>query len=333
MIYKIKQPIRLIELFAGIGSQAKSLKNIGANFEYYKVVEFDKAIINSYNAIHNTNFEALDIKNISAKDLGIVDTGKYCYIMTYSFPCTDLSLAGKQKGMIRDSQTNSSLLWEVERLLNESLDYYGELPQVLLMENVSQIHNSKNIKSFKEWIKYLESLGYSNYWQDLNGLDYNVPQGRKRTFMVSILGNYKYNFPKKIEPSYNLKDYLRLDYSIEKYWSEALEAQPNDTISRRKIWEREIVLVDEFNNINTHTRTITTKQDRSPNAGNIYFDYVGNTKSKFRYLTPRECFLLMGFSEEDFEKASKVNSNTQLYKQVGNSIIVPVLEAIFKELL
>ena len=111
--------IRLIELFAGIGSQAKSLKNLGVDFETYRVCEFDEAAIRSYNAIHHTNFKTSDITELKGEDLGIVDTDKYCYVMTYSFPCQDLSLAGNQKGMSRDSGTRSGLLWEVERLLLE----------------------------------------------------------------------------------------------------------------------------------------------------------------------------------------------------------------------
>ena len=91
--YKITKPIRLIELFAGIGSQSKALKNIGANFETWKVVEFDEEAIKSYNAIHDTNFKTSDITKIHAKDLEIIDTKLYDYILTYSFPCTDLSVA------------------------------------------------------------------------------------------------------------------------------------------------------------------------------------------------------------------------------------------------
>ena len=149
--YKITKPIRLIELFAGIGSQAKALENLGANFEHYRICEFDKYAVKSYNAIHGTNFETSDITKISADDLGIVDTDKYEYIMTYSFPCTDLSLAGKQQGMSKGSGTRSGLLWEVERLLREC----KELPQILLMENVPQVIGSKNISDFNLWIELL----------------------------------------------------------------------------------------------------------------------------------------------------------------------------------
>ena len=189
--YKINKPVRLIELFAGIGAQAKALERLGVNFEHYRVCEFDKFAIKSYNAIHGTNFNTSDITKISAEDLGIVDTDKYCYIMTYSFPCQDLSIAGKQKGMSRDSNTRSGLLWQVERLLKEC----SELPQILVMENVTQVHGKKNINSFNEWIGFLESKGYSNYWKDLNSKNFGVPQNRNRCFMISILGKYSYNFP------------------------------------------------------------------------------------------------------------------------------------------
>ena len=139
--FKIDKPIRLIELFAGIGSQAMALRDLGADFEHYRAVELDRFAIRSYNAIHGTNFRTSDITKLSGRDLGIVDTGSYCYIMTYSFPCQDLSVAGKQKGMAKGGGTRSGLLWEVERLLNEC----GELPQVLLMENVPQVHSKTNM--------------------------------------------------------------------------------------------------------------------------------------------------------------------------------------------
>ena len=202
--FKIKKPIRLIELFAGVGSQAMALRDIGADFEHYKVVEFDKYAIKSYNAIHGTDFEPMDITKIIGSDLGISDTDKYCYIMTYSFPCQDLSVAGKQKGMTKGSGTRSGLLWEVERLLNE----VENLPQVLLMENVPQVHSKANMPDFQKWIDFLESKGYSNYWQDLNAKNYGVAQNRNRCFMVSILGDYTYDFPNPIPLEKTMKDYL-----------------------------------------------------------------------------------------------------------------------------
>lgn len=211
--------IRLIELFAGVGSQAMALRDIGADFEHWRVVESDKYAVRSYNAIHGTDFETTDIRNVRGADLGIVDVEKFTYLLTYSFPCQDLSLAGKQRGMTKGSGTRSGLLWEVERLLNET----ENLPQVLLMENVPQVHGSKNIDDFNLWIDFLKSKGYSNFWQDLNAKDYGVAQNRKRCFMVSILGDAAYEFPKPVKLTKRMKDYLE-DEVDEKYYLKSEKA-------------------------------------------------------------------------------------------------------------
>lgn len=88
------KPVRLIELFGGIGSQAMALERLGIDFEHYRLVDFDKYPVASYNAMHGTDFKPVDIKSINGSDLGIVDTDKYTYLLTYSFPCQDLSVAG-----------------------------------------------------------------------------------------------------------------------------------------------------------------------------------------------------------------------------------------------
>lgn len=218
--FQIDKPIRLIELFAGVGSQAMALRDLGADFKHYRAVEFDRFAVASYNEIHGTDFETTDIRNISGADLGICDKDRYCYIMTYSFPCQDLSVAGKQKGMTKGSGTRSGLLWEVERLLNEC----SEVPQVLLMENVPQVHSKANMPDFQKWIDFLESKGYSNYWQDLNAKDYGVAQNRDRCFVVSLLGEWNYKFPQPIPLERKLKDYLE-DEVDEKYYVNTERAQ------------------------------------------------------------------------------------------------------------
>ena len=265
--FKIDKPIRLIELFAGIGSQAKALQNLGVDFEKWVISEWEANATKSYKAIHcendNTDYskglnqkelinalfsmgisndgkEPMTLKQVARKnekwlrntynaykathnisnlmlaagrDLNIVDTENYIYILTYSFPCQDLSIAGKQAGMKKGSKTRSGLLWEVERLLNEC-EY---LPQVLLMENVTQVHNKKNFADFKKWVECLEDLGYSNYYADLNAKDYGVPQNRNRCFMVSLLGDYSYTFPLPILLTKRLKDILETNVD-EKYY-------------------------------------------------------------------------------------------------------------------
>lgn len=159
-----------------------------------------RTIYNNMQATHNLG----SITQIKAKDLAVVDTDKYCYIMTYSFPCQDLSNAGQQKGMTKGSGTRSGLLWEVERLLGEMT----ERPQILLMENVPNVVGSTGIKDFAQWIARLEELDYKNYWQLMNAKDYGIPQNRNRCFMVSLLGDYYYSFPKPQKLTVRLKDFL-----------------------------------------------------------------------------------------------------------------------------
>ena len=211
----------------GIGSQAMALERLGVDFEHYRLVEFDKYPVASYNAIHGTNFEPTDITKIHGHDLGIVDVEDFTYLLTYSFPCQDLSVAGKMRGMTKGSGTRSGLLWEVERLLNE----VEHLPQVLIMENVPQVHSQDNMPDFYNWIEFLESKGYCNYWQDLNAKDYGVAQNRDRCFMVSILGEYNYKFPQPIELTKVMKDYLE-DEVDEKYYVTSQKAL--DLIERLK---------------------------------------------------------------------------------------------------
>ena len=447
MSFNRYKPLRLIECFAGIGSQAKALKNIGVEFQHWFVCEWDKYAIQSYNAVHGTNFDTSDITKLTAKDLNIVDTEHFNYLLTYSFPCQDLSNAGKGRGMEKGSGTRSGLLWEVERLLNECT----ELPQILLMENVPQVHGKKNINDFNKWIEFLESKGYTNYWQDLNAKDYGIPQSRNRCFMVSILGDCDYEFPKPIELKLTLKDVLEQEVDEKFYLSErSLKGCAKTTYECRKIENRvakngvmptlcardykepklvvetselksklckELLdngLVEEGdvirhsytnnrlnNGVENMSRT-ESKEKLSPTLDTRcdclgvvvkepselqkevcnkamekelmtpydIIDYTysnarlseimkGSIKTKnstnnqiantittnahqfgvcvpelrIRKLTPKECWRLMGFDDEDVDKAAKVCSNSQLYKQAGNSIVVNVLMAIFKELL
>ena len=243
--YKINKPLRLIELFAGYGSQALAFKKLGIPFEHHFVCEFDKYAIKSYNSVHNTNFKTTDIRNIHASDLNIKDTEKYCYFMTYSFPCTDISVAGKMEsvknGLKKGEQTRSGLLWEVERLLEECQQ---DLPQVLFMENVPGV---SKLEGFKDWCKYLENKGYSNRREILNAKDYGVPQNRERCFMFSFLGDYDYEFPEPVKLEKRLKDVLE-DKVDEKFYLNNEKA--------KKLIEDLIVRGE----IPTHNRTLSIKK-------------------------------------------------------------------------
>ena len=130
--------------------------------------------------------------------------------------CQDLSLAGNRKGMSRESGTRSGLLWEVERLLKECSEK-GNLPNALLMENVPQVIGEGNKKDFDEWYNFLASLGYSSKYKILNSKDFGIPQNRQRCYMVSILGDYEYEFPSGFPLKLTLKDMLEKNVD-EKYF-------------------------------------------------------------------------------------------------------------------
>lgn len=323
--YKITKPIRLIELFAGIGSQAMALRDLGANFEQYRVVEIDPFAIKSYNAIHGTSFGSSDITQIHGVDLDVSDKDKYEYIMTYSFPCQDLSLAGKGQGMEKGSGTRSSLLWEVERILLE-LKERNELPQVLVMENVPEVIGAKNYQHFMEWYASLERMGYQSYYKLLNAKDYGVPQSRNRCFMVSILGDYNYTFQEPMPLKRRLRDVLESELDERYYLSDKATAYLFDDKDRGGMVRVKRVRLK--NEDSTLANTVTTMQ-----RGYSPFDNLIICDQRIRKLTPLECWRLMDYSDEDFYKAQAVNSNTQLYKQAGNGIVRAVLMAVFKEML
>ena len=326
-IYKIKQPIRLIELFAGIGTQAMALRDIGVPFERYKVVENDPYTIKGYNIIHGTNFGVSDIKEIKGEDLEIKEKDKYCYIMTYSFPCTDLSCSGIKKGMNKGDGTRSGLLWEVERLLNES----DELPQVLIMENVTQVHSIRNIESFNKWMEFLNSKGYKNYWQDLNSKNYGVPQNRNRCFMVSILGEYRYDFPKEINLKKAFKDCLEKEVEEKYYIDKGVDIKELEKKDNKESKENVLQLGNLYEAcIGGGFDGIYSKKGLCPSLRCKNIPLIIED-GKTRRLTPIECWRLMGMSEIDYEKCRKICCDTRLYKQAGNAIVKDVMIAVFKQ--
>ena len=191
-----------------------------------------RTIYNNIMATHNL----VNIQQAKGKDFEITDTDKYCYIITYSFPCQDLSSAGLGKGMEKGSGTRSGMLWEVERILDELKTEDMELPQVLVMENVPEVIGTNNIKHFAKWLEKLEALGYKNKWKVLNAKDYGVPQNRERCFMVSILGDYYYEFPEVKRLEIRLKDILEQDVDEKFYLSErAINGAINTNFSCSKL--------------------------------------------------------------------------------------------------
>ncbi len=203
--------IRVIELFAGIGAQASALERIGVDHELVCVSEIDERAYRAYCAIHG------DVPNLG--DITKIEHLPECDLLTYSAPCTDISMAGRREGMEEGSGTRSSLLWEVGRLLTD-YNERGCLPDVLLMENVDAILFQANMPGFQRWMKILSDMGYTNSYQVLNAKDYGVPQNRKRCFLVSTRTKGKLVFPKPIPLERRLKDVLEPSVPESFYLSE-----------------------------------------------------------------------------------------------------------------
>ena len=187
--------MRVLELFAGYGSQAFALENLGIDFTS-DISEIDTYAIKAYNQLHGETHNWGDITKIDETKLPYYD------LITYSSPCQDFSVAGLGKGGDEGSGTRSSLLWECERIIR------AVKPKYLLMENVKNLVGKKHVHNFNRWLKTLEMMGYWNFWQVLNAKDYGVPQNRERVFVVSILGGGHYLFPNKIKLEKRLKDIL-----------------------------------------------------------------------------------------------------------------------------
>lgn len=250
---KNKNPIRVIELFAGIGSQCQALTNLGIPHEVVAISEIDKWAIIGYEALHGP------VNNLG--DIREIEHLPECDLITYSFPCQDLSIAGFQRGMKKESNTRSALLWEVGRLLDDMRER-DVLPEVLLMENVDAILNKKNLAQFQKWIMSLNDMGYVSSYAVMNSKDYGIAQNRKRCFMVSTLTKGAFTFPPGFPLDTRLKDYLESDVDKSYYLSE-------DRI--KKFEEHRIRNESKGNNFGWHplnperervVNSITTNPDR-----------------------------------------------------------------------
>ena len=354
--------LRVFEAFAGYGSQSIALRNLGIEYEVVAISEIDKYAIKAYEAIHGPTNNLGDICKIDPSDIPDHD------LFTYSFPCQDLSVAGKQAGLGKG--TRSGLLYECEKVIE------AKKPKYLLLENVKNLVGKKFKPQFDEWLDYLKSLGYTNYWKVLNAKDYGVPQNRERVFVVSILGEHKpYEFPKPIpldkcianilEDEVDEKYYINKPFHLVNKGHQAeLDIKGQDCIKRAYSTDKIAPTLTTMQGGLREPKILTlpcicasrgrnpdNPSDRTPGAPTeqrLEFNtkgtsntittvqkdnYVVEPSYRIRKLTPRECFRLMGMRDDNIDKIQAAGiSNTQQYKMAGNSIVVDVLEAIFKNL-
>lgn len=399
--------LKYLSLFSGIGAFESALSNLGVNYEVVNYCEIDKYASKSYSVIHGVpeTKNLWDITEVNVFNLpkpGEID------LVTYGFPCQDISLAGKQKGLFNDdgSLTRSGLFFEALKVIE-----YCK-PKVAIAENVKNLTGKKFATQFETVLKSLEEAGYNNYWKVLNAKDYGIPQNRERVFIVSIrkdVDTELFEFPKPYSLEKRLKDFLEPHVDEKYYLSDTQIKRMQTTNFYSNNFETRVSEEDEI--VNTLCardykdpkcvqvgNIINNGNWNNPQRGRIYspfgispslnccgggglevkiilnnatkrgyiYAYDGDSvdlaypksrtrrgrvkngisgtlttsdnmavvdNSVIRKLTPREYYRLMGFSDAEFDRAEKVNSNTQLYKQAGNSIVVDVLEELFCMLL
>jgi DNA (cytosine-5)-methyltransferase 1 len=296
--------------------------------EEIKKLSFEK-IRQIYIALkRNKNFGS--IVDIKPEDLPLME------YFIYSFPCQNVSSIGKGEGL--EIGTRSGLLWEIQRILY-GLKLLKRLPKFLIMENVKALFSKKHITGWNKFASFLESLGYKNTTRILNAKDFGIAQNRERTFCLSELNGTDEIIVESKGSHTNIHDFLDLnnDDLIEEY----KEVLPNNTASRIKWIEKS----KHLNNM-SHCMTITTKQDRWPNAGILFCDVNGKLVanqndwningdlSSYRFLTPREQLQLMGFKSNAYDVLKNIGmSKTKIQLMAGNSIVVSKLEAIFTSIL
>ena len=382
--------INFLSLFSGIGAFEKALDRLGVEYNLVNYCEIDKYASKSYSAVHGVP-ESLNLGDITK-----VDTSKLPRIdmISYGFPCQDISLAGKQKGLFNEDGelTRSGLFFEALRLIEDTK------PKVAIAENVKNLVSKKFNAQFQIVLESLEQAGYNNYWSILNAKDYGIPQNRERVFIVSIrkdVDNGAFKFPEPFELELRLRDLLESEVD-EKFYLKGLkdffiknsfdmEAKGNGfrfsphvkqnsncaktiTTNAGSRMDDNFILdgVDsdeEFFKFDSSNKLLIKENTKKGYAEAIEGDSINfeqpNSKTRrgrvgkqvaqtlttspqigavtndlrIRKLTPLECWRLQGFDDEDFYNAEKVCSNTQLYKQAGNSIVVDVLEYLFKEIL
>lgn len=285
---------------------------------------FSKAPIPE-NKLTTFNFFSIKFlhKNLNLGDITQIDLDKFngleVDLLTHGSPCQDFSIIGKGAGGDEGCNTRSSLMWNSVEVIKRCK------PKVVIWENVKNVLAKKNIHNFEKYLDSLENLGYTNHYKVLDAKDFGIPQNRKRIFVISILDNqinFDFKNLKEIKMR-NVFNYLE-NIDNEKY---IIKGKMLEKVETHCVSSYKLKIIRECVN------TISTKQDRSPNAG-----IVDLGEGRYRLLTEKECFRLMGFSDKDYKLAESVNKgkerfkNGKLYKQAGNSIVVDVLMAIFQEL-
>ncbi len=308
--------MNVASFFAGVGGIDAGFSKAGFNVIWAN--EFDKYAATTYKMNFKNEIVVDDIRNVKAEDIPDFD------IMIGGFPCQAFSIAGYRKGFEDD---RGNLFFELERI------FKIKKPQVIFLENVKNLLGHDNGNTFKVILEKLKDSGYYVKQAVLNSCEYgNLPQNRERIYIVAFLDENAYkefSFPKPIKLTSTLKDYI--DYNVKQedryYYTkdscgfyDSLKENvknPDTTYQWRRIYVRE----NKSNLCPTLTANMGTGGHNVP---------IICTPTGIRKFTPRECFNIMGYDKK--YKLPSNMANTHLYKQAGNSVVVPVIERIAEEI-
>lgn len=312
--------LKVVSLFSGYGTQELALKYIGVDYENVANCDNFKQANECYDVLHTTT-------NGNLGDIRMIDENNFpeCDLLTYSFPCTDVSISGKQEGI--KTGTRSGLLFEVERLLSINR------PKFLLMENVKNLISKNHYDAFEKHIYFLRGLGYSSFWRVLNGADFGCPQNRERVFMMSVLNSSIDEVKEKMMNVDNhKKERIPMKSFIEENFNPNLIIDcpftphtPKKHTICKLVGRRDDITYDQ-------TRRIYSVDGCSPTLTTSGSPQILTEDGRVRTITAREAYRFMGVKEQDIDTLLTTSlSNTAHVALAGNSICVPVMEAIFSE--
>lgn len=328
--------MQFLDLFAGIGGFRLGME--AAGHQCIGFCEIDKFARTSYKAIHDTKGE-IELHDITTVSDEFIQSIGHVDVICGGFPCQSFSIAGNRQGF---EDTRGTLFFEIARFASILK------PRILFLENVKGLLNHDKGRTFETILQTLDELGYNVEWQVLNSKDFGVPQNRERVF---IIGHLRGEGGRKVFPigTYNKQtvelpgerlttNTLTARYSkSQSNGSYVIENKPSCIIHVKEATKKgyaEATIGDSVNLSHPNSKTRRGRVGKGIANTLLTGEEQGVVLNDFRIrkLTPKECWRLQGFPDWAFERAANVNSNSQLYKQAGNSVTVNVIEAIARRL-
>lgn len=307
--------LRVADCFSGVGFWIMGLNQLGIEYEHQFCVEHDKYPYTSYKAIHGDVKNYGDVTKIQGHEVEDID------LFFYSPPCQAFSVAGKGLGV---EEHRGVLFFDSLRIIQH------KQPRVAIMENVKGLTNKPHAETLRSMLACLTMVGYTNYLKVLNTKDYGIPQNRERVFIVSVRNdiNQGFEFPETFDNGIRLKHLLESEVDEKYYFSEATELSMQKIIMRSEakgLGFRTGIITDFENDV---FKGLDANYNKGCDGKRSMFEIDGRR----RMATCKEAWRLQGATDEDFEKAASVNSNSQLYKQAGNGLSVNVVVELLKQL-